>query len=195
MSLKDKLWKKPKSKWLFGVPFGALLFAIIGAVALGAFQFGIHITSSTEFCSTCHIGMDTVVEEYKQSVHFTNRTGVRAECSDCHIPAEFLPKLIEKATTGTRHMWAKLTKDINLENFESEHRARMAEKATETIRELGSSTCMTCHSFDRMNLAKQSKNAKKQHPFEKRKEQTCVDCHSGVAHKLAQDNLDDLFAE
>lgn len=178
-----------------GIPVGAFLFAAIGAAGLGIFQFGLHATSSTEFCSACHVGMDTVVEEYRESIHYNNRTGVRAECSDCHVPAEFIPKIIEKATTGTRHMWAKLTKDINLENFESTHRERMAENATESIRHLGSSTCMQCHSFERMNFALQSKSARNKHPDNKRNGQTCIDCHSGIAHKLPEENFDDLFAD
>ena len=163
---------------------------IVGALGLGGIQYGIHATSSTAFCSTCHVGMDTIVEEYKQSIHYKNRTGVRAECSDCHVPKEIVPKLVEKVTTGTRHMWAKLTKDINPDNFDSEHRQRMADRATETIREMGSSTCMSCHDFERMDLDKQSKSAKKKHPIEKRKDKTCIDCHSGVAHKLPEPDLD-----
>ncbi|MEA7581093.1 NapC/NirT family cytochrome c, partial [Salmonella enterica subsp. enterica serovar Anatum] len=42
---------------------------------------------TTEFCVSCH-SMQPVYQEYKQSVHFQNASGVRAECHDCHIPPD-----------------------------------------------------------------------------------------------------------
>lgn len=30
------------------------------------------------------------------SVHYNNRRGVRATCPDCHVPHEFVPKMIRK---------------------------------------------------------------------------------------------------
>jgi cytochrome c-type protein NapC len=37
-----------------------------------------------------------VFQEYKQSVHYKNASGVRATCFDCHVPKAWLPKMIRK---------------------------------------------------------------------------------------------------
>ena len=77
----------------------ALWCAFVGAVAMalaiwGTWQ-GVHYTSTTEFCLSCH-SMRTPGEEYKTSVHFRNASGVRAECKDCHIPPGIVPTLVRK---------------------------------------------------------------------------------------------------
>jgi len=189
---KSKLWQQPKTKWLLGIPLGGFLFAIIGALGFIGVTAGFHASSTNDFCASCHIGMDTVVEEYQQSIHFKNRVGVVAECQDCHIPKEPIPYLITKVTAA-KDIWYKLTRGITLENFESEHRERLANHVWDTMREQGSSTCMSCHNFDNMDLDKQGRSAQRKHPAKRRKDKTCIDCHSGVAHKLPEENLDDLF--
>lgn len=77
----------------------ALWCAFAGAVAMalaiwGTWQ-GVHYTSSTEFCLSCH-SMRISGEEYKTSMHFRNASGVRAECKDCHIPPGIVPTLVRK---------------------------------------------------------------------------------------------------
>ncbi|ABV36556.1 nitrate/TMAO reductase [Shewanella sediminis HAW-EB3] len=185
-NLYNRIWAKSNNSWLLGIPLGGFIFLAIGVFILIAMQQVISYTSTTEFCQSCHIGSDTVVEEYQQSIHFMNRTGIRAECVDCHVPDSLLPKLIAKVSTGTTHIWSKITKDINLDNFESEHRERMANNAKETIRSLNSSTCMSCHDFDNMDTDKQGRTAKRKHSTKRRKDKTCIDCHSGIAHKLPE---------
>ena len=39
---------------------------------------------------------ENVFKEYQNTVHYTNRTGVRATCPDCHVPKEWGPKMIRK---------------------------------------------------------------------------------------------------
>lgn len=58
--------------------------AAMACVVAGTWQ-GVHYTSTTEFCLSCH-AMRAVGEEYRSSTHFRNASGVRAECEDCHIP-------------------------------------------------------------------------------------------------------------
>ncbi len=42
-------------------------------------------TNTTEFCIGCHEMENNVYQEYKPTIHFNNRTGVRAGCPDCHV--------------------------------------------------------------------------------------------------------------
>lgn len=67
------LWRKPNRKWMLGIPIGGLLAFILGGAAISVFHFGMDYTNSNEFCYSCHIGMDTIVEEYQASPHFKSK--------------------------------------------------------------------------------------------------------------------------
>ncbi len=64
---------------------------------------GIKVTSTTEFCVSCH-SMQPVYEEYKQSVHFQNASGVRAECHDCHIPPD-IPGMVKRKLEASNDIY------------------------------------------------------------------------------------------
>ncbi len=46
------------------------------------------VTNTEEFCISCHKMKDYVYQEYKDTIHYNNRTGVRATCPECHVPDE-----------------------------------------------------------------------------------------------------------
>ncbi len=179
------LWKKPASKWWLGIPMGGFLFLGLGAAGLWMFNTSLHLTNSNEFCVGCHIGMDTVVEEYYDSVHYKNIYGVSATCADCHVPEPFLEKMQVKITSGIKDIYKKYwVKDINLDNFEKEHRLRLAEHVWQIIDEQKSSTCQTCHNPTEWDLQAQPDRARHNHDLKMWEERgiSCIDCHTGVAH-------------
>ena len=47
----------------------------------GGFNTGMEATNTLEFCIGCHEMRDNVYVEYKKTIHYSNRTGVRAETS------------------------------------------------------------------------------------------------------------------
>ncbi len=190
-SLWARLWKTPEYKWLIGIPAGAFLMLAIGVVAFPAFQFTMHATSTNEFCSTCHLQMDTVVQEYQESIHFNNRLGIQAECQDCHIPKEFIPTLITK-TKALKDTALFLIKDFPKEEFEA-RREHLAEATQSTIRAQNSSTCQSCHNIENMDRSQQKRQAARKHTAKYLDKKTCIDCHTGVAHNLPELNLDDLL--
>ena len=57
-----------------------------GIIFWGGFNTGMEATNTLDFCISCHEMRNTVYQEYKQTIHYSNRTGVRAICSDCHVP-------------------------------------------------------------------------------------------------------------
>ena len=71
--------KKPTAKYsliaLLSVGF------VSGILFWGGFHTGLEMTNTLEFCIGCHEMRDTVYQEYKQTIHYSNRTGVRAICS------------------------------------------------------------------------------------------------------------------
>lgn len=183
-SLWQRLWSRPRSRWLLGIPIGGFLALALGAGALVGFNGVMHYTNSNEFCYLCHVGMDTVVEEYQASAHFKNSLGFVASCSDCHVPQEFIPKMVTKILAA-EDVYVQMTGAITLDNFE-QHRPALAAEVLEIMRRRDSRECRNCHTPARMDLQQQSRNAARRHQTMAERGQTCVDCHDGIAHKLPQ---------
>ena len=59
---------------------------IMGIIFWGGFNTAMEFTNTETFCTGCHEMRDNVFEEMKTTIHFSNRSGVRAKCSDCHVP-------------------------------------------------------------------------------------------------------------
>jgi len=178
----QRLWRRPRSRWLLGIPIGGFLALALGAGALVAFNGVMHYTNSNEFCYRCHVGMDTVVEEYHASSHFKNSLGFVASCSDCHVPQEFIPKMVTKILAA-EDVYVQMTGAITLDNFE-QHRPALAAEVLEILRRRDSKECRNCHTPARMALQQQSRNAARRHETMEERGKTCVDCHDGIAHKL-----------
>ena len=53
---------------------------LAGIVFWGGFNTALELTNTETFCISCHEMRDNVYEELKQTIHFTNRSGVRATC-------------------------------------------------------------------------------------------------------------------
>jgi nitrate/TMAO reductase-like tetraheme cytochrome c subunit len=67
--------------------------AVCGVLLAGG-AAGLAWTNSEAFCSgMCHEMRDNVAKEFKDTIHDKNRSGVRAACSDCHVPREPIPML------------------------------------------------------------------------------------------------------
>ncbi len=69
---------------------------IAGMVFWGGFNWSLELTNTESFCISCHAMEAFPFAEYKQTVHYTNRTGARASCPDCHVPKEWLHKVVRK---------------------------------------------------------------------------------------------------
>ncbi|MFO4668848.1 NapC/NirT family cytochrome c [Vibrio cholerae] len=170
----------------------ALLVAIgvaIGWVTLGGSAAVMHYTSSTEFCLSCH-SMEIPFKEYQGSVHFSNAKGIRAECADCHIPSDPIGYLVTKvrATKDIYHEF--VTGKIDTPEKYEAHRQELAEMVWQQMRGNDSATCRSCHDFDAMEPFEQSHEAVKMHEYAKANNQTCIDCHKGVAHFAPEAELD-----
>ena len=67
-----------------------------GILFWGGFNTGMEATNQLKFCIGCHEMRDNVYVEYQETIHYKNRTGVRAICSDCHVPHEWSHKIVRK---------------------------------------------------------------------------------------------------
>ncbi len=159
-----------------------------GIVFWGAFNTALEATNTLAFCTSCHEMYDNVYQEYKETIHYKNPFGVRAICSDCHVPHDWTHKLIRKVG-ATFELWGHLTGAIDTkEKFEAKRR-ELAEIEWGRLRASGSRACRNCHSFEAMDLAAQSKQAQRRHNEEELRQsgKSCIDCHQGIAHHLPKE--------
>jgi cytochrome c-type protein NapC len=154
-----------------------------GIIFWGGFNTGMEATNKMDFCIGCHEMRDNVYEEYKYTIHYSNRTGVRAVCSDCHVPKDWTHKMIRKVK-ASYEVWGKLTGKIDTkEKFEA-NRMAMAEREWARMKATNSIECRNCHDFEAMSPELQKKTPYKKHMDAKAAGQTCIECHQGIAHKL-----------
>jgi len=167
-----------------------LIIFIAGIIFWGGFNTAMEATNTLTFCISCHEMESTVYQEYKESVHYKNVSGVQAQCSDCHVPKEWFPKLIRKIQASAEvYHW--LTGKIDTpEKFES-HRLDLAKRVWRTMKQTDSRECRNCHKYDDMMLGEQDKSARKKHQRAIKQGETCIDCHKGVAHELPDEEDDE----
>jgi nitrate/TMAO reductase-like tetraheme cytochrome c subunit len=164
---------------------GTLLVAgaVAGIIFWGGFNTAIEWSNNLEFCISCHEMRSTVYEEYKQTVHYQNTSGVRAVCADCHVPKEWGPKVWRKIQASFHELPYKMLGVIDTpEKFEA-RRYAMAERVWAAMKATNSRECRNCHDLDTMTLDSQKRRARVQHEDAKKSGETCIDCHQGIAHK------------
>ena len=125
---KPGFWKRlrsPSSTW----SMLALLVAggIGGVIFWGGFNTVLEATNTETFCISCHEMRDNVYAELQKTIHYTNRTGVRATCSDCHVPRAWTDKMIRKVK-ATNELWGKLVGTIDTK--ESSRPSGLSSRAT-----------------------------------------------------------------
>ncbi len=176
-------------KVLLGTTLGAaLFFMIIGVIFWGGFNTAMEVTNTLEFCISCHEMEENVFREYQKTVHYTNRSGVRAACSDCHVPRPWIHKVVRKIQ-ASNEVFHKILGTIDTpEKFDAK-RLHLAKNVWKAMKETDSRECRNCHHFDSMNPEDQKKRSRKQHATAMEDGNTCIDCHKGIAHNKVHDQL------
>lgn len=170
-----------------------LVGAALGIVFWGGLHTALEWTNREAFCIGCHEMYDNVYVEYQQTVHYSNRTGVRASCADCHVPREWGPKMVRKLQ-ASRELWGTLTGSIDTrEKFEA-RRLTLARREWRRMLANDSLECRNCHGLESMAGDRQSARSARQHELARDQGIGCIVCHQGIAHHLPQDmdEQDDL---
>ena len=166
-----------------GKSLGGLLAVgfVVGVLFWGGFNTALEATNTEKFCISCHEMYDNVYMEYKETIHYNNRTGVRATCPDCHVPKDWTHKVIRKVQ-ASKELWGKMVGTIDTrEKFEAK-RLELARNEWKRMKASDSRECRNCHSFESMNKDSQKQRARKQHEMALEDNMTCIDCHKGIAH-------------
>lgn len=157
---------------------------IMGVIFWGGFNTALELTNTEKFCISCHEMSDNVYQELKPTIHFTNRSGVRATCPDCHVPHQWTDKIARKMQ-ASKEVWGKIFGTISTREKFLEKRLHLAQNEWVRLKSNDSLECRNCHQFASMDFTAQSKRAGKAHSTSlSTGEKTCIDCHKGIAHEL-----------
>jgi cytochrome c-type protein NapC len=178
-------------KVLLGTTLGAaVFFMIVGVIFWGGFNTALEATNTLPFCISCHEMEENVYQEYKKTVHYSNRSGVRATCSDCHVPDPWVHKVVRKVQ-ASNEVFHKVLGTIDTPEKFNEHRLALAKRVWAAMKSTDSRECRNCHDFGSMNPEDQKGRARKQHINGMEAGNTCIDCHKGIAHSKVHDQLSD----
>jgi cytochrome c-type protein NapC len=179
-----KGWRRwiPAWVWRIGPWWVVGLFAA-GIVFWGGFNWAMELTNTEKFCTSCHEMEENVFKEYRHTIHYTNRSGVRATCPDCHVPKEWGPKIIRKIQASNELLHKALGSIDTPEKFAAK-RHKLAEHEWARMRANDSRECRNCHNYQYMDFTEQGRRAVNTHSVAFSQGQTCIDCHKGIAHQL-----------
>lgn len=141
-----------------------LVFAVLLGVffGLGLYTFGYgkgfsYFSHDPAACANCHI-MQPEYDSWQKGTHHH-----AAVCVDCHLPHDFIPKMIAKTDNGWRH-----SKAFTLQDFHEP--IQITPRNAEILQE----NCLRCHNKFVDNIVHGSTDAKNA--------VQCVHCHKGVGH-------------
>jgi cytochrome c-type protein NapC len=176
------LWR-PSSRFALAtlVVFGGLW----GILFWGGFNWAMEEANTLQFCVSCHEMRDTVYQEYKKTIHYENRFGVRAECSDCHVPHQWLLK-IRRKIQASNELWHKILGTIDTPEKFEQHRMELAQNVWAVMKATDSRECRNCHNVEAMDAHQMTQAAQQGMMPALQAGLTCIDCHKGIAHHLPQ---------
>jgi cytochrome c-type protein NapC len=155
-----------------------------GIVFWGGFNTALEATNTEAFCIGCHEMRNNVFEELRPTIHYSNRSGVRATCPDCHVPHEWTSKIARKMQ-ASKEVWGKVFGTVDTREKFLAKRLELAQHEWARLKANDSLECRNCHDFESMDFTRQSTRAMEQHSSALAKgEKTCIDCHKGIAHRL-----------
>ncbi|MBI5082123.1 MAG: cytochrome c nitrite reductase small subunit [Chloroflexi bacterium] len=134
---------------------GVVVLMIVAGVFAYVSDFTVYLGNDPTACNNCHV-MDAAYEGWFHSGH-----KVRAECNDCHVRHDLIPKYIDKTEHGINHVSAFTLGNIPL-----------AIRAKPASRDIIQENCIRCHAESVSEIADGEINSGRY----------CFDCHRSVAH-------------
>ena len=163
---------------------------LAGIMFWGGFNTALEVTNTEKFCVSCHEMRENVFAELKSTIHYSNRSGVRATCPDCHVPHNWTDKIGRKIQ-ASKEVWGKIFGTISTRERFLDLRLTLAQHEWARLKANDSLECRNCHSAESMDISKQSQRAATAHQsFLFTGQKTCIDCHKGIAHRLPKGAYD-----
>jgi cytochrome c-type protein NapC len=181
-----RYWRLLKGRSPVAMGIVGVYCFVAGIAFWYGFNWTMVVTNTEQFCIGCHEMKDNVYPSYIKSIHYSNRSGVRATCSDCHVPHAINDKIVRKIQ-ASKEVWGKITGKIDTPEKFAEHRLHLAEREWARFKKNDSLECRNCHDQAYMNFDKQQAPGAFMHSeMIETGGFTCIDCHKGIAHELPE---------
>ncbi|ART84076.1 nitrate reductase [Oceanisphaera profunda] len=169
------------------ISLGALTIGgfVAGVIFWGGFNTALEVTNTEQFCISCHEMENNVYQELQDTIHWSNRSGVRATCPDCHVPHNWTNKIARKMQ-ASKEVWGTVFGTIDTREKFLDKRLELAQHEWARFAANGSLECRNCHDYNSMDWDKMSDTAKRFMKPAAERDQSCVDCHKGIAHQLPE---------
>lgn len=161
--------KKRGLTFILGIVFAVLCFVGLNAAMVPV--------SKSEYCGgKCH-EMNTAYQSWEISEHGANKSGVRVECVDCHLPPKdkYFTHIAAKAYEGA--------KDIYKHHFGGEY--DIEETRKKVFARISSQICLHCH--DDLLVKPSTSAARIAHVASlaqpESEDHRCVKCHENTGHE------------
>ena len=158
---------------------------IAGIVFWGGFNTAMELTNTEAFCTGCHEMRDNVYQELQRTIHYTNRSGVRAKCPDCHVPAQ----LDAQDRAQDAGVEGSLGQDLRHDRHAREVRREAPRARAARVGAHEGERLARVPQLPRLRLhgLHAPEPARRVHALDATSctgERTCIDCHKGIAHRL-----------
>jgi len=170
------------------IKYLAVIVLAIPAIALAswvAIETMVERTADEKFCGSCHT-MAPMVAAYRADVHGgSHPQGVRAKCTQCHIPDDnVVVYLLAKARFGLHDAWAQLTYDLDTIDWH----AKRAHREMYVF----DSACLGCHKeLETATMSQPAAFVAHRPYFLGETQMKCVSCHPNVGHQYLARHLPD----
>lgn len=161
------------------IKFLAIVLVAIPALVLASWlvtETMVEQTSDVEFCGSCHT-MAPMVAAYRADIHGgSHPQGVRAKCTQCHIPADnVFSYMAAKARFGLHDAWAQMTYDLDAIDWQ----AKRAHREMYVF----DSACLGCHKeLESATMSQPAAFVAHRPYFLGETQMKCVSCHPHVGH-------------
>ncbi|MDX1594585.1 MAG: NapC/NirT family cytochrome c [Gammaproteobacteria bacterium] len=180
-----RLWRTLRAPSVY-FSLGTLVVGgfVAGVFFWGGFNTALEASNTEAFCIGCHEMRANPYREMQPTIHFTNASGVRATCPDCHVPHAWTDKIARKMQ-ASKEVWGWLFGTIDTREKFLDKRLELAKREWARLKANDSLECRNCHDFAYMDLTRQSPRAEDAHRRGLADgDKTCIDCHKGIAHEL-----------
>jgi cytochrome c-type protein NapC len=119
--------------------------------------------------------------ELEGTIHDTNRSGVRATCSDCHVPREPVA-MMARGIQALRAVYGHFRGMLDTKEKCESYRYEMARREWVRMKMMDSRECRHCHDDAAVSAELRPVEARSRPAKGRAEGLTCIDCHAGIAH-------------
>ena len=167
---------------------------VAGILFWGGFNRAMEVTNTEQFCISCHEMKDNVYREYRSTIHYSNRSGVRAILPGLPRAEGLVAQDRSARSRRSNELFHQVLGTIDTpEKFDDKRLELADERVAADEDRPTAANAATATSSSTWTISAQETRASETHQdCADATGKTCIDCHHGIAHKLPP-NADEAY--